>query len=355
MLFLQNKHSKMKSPRNNYITIAKALGIIMMVIGHSGCPAILGNFIYFFHMPLFFVCSGYFFNEIIDSPSLRSFYLKRIKGLYLPYLKWSVFFLILHNLFINLYIIEGHYYQFYDFIRQFIKIVMMVDYELLVRPFWFIKELFLASFLVATISLGRRYLFPTIGNMHLLFFFLFASILSKLCPLVPLIGDCSVLLFSISYYYTGIIIYKYRDQIISLNSILLLFFVIITIACYIWNDTVDMRYTTIASHLPYYILSVMGIILVFNVSIKLNHNITDKSIIYYIGNHTMPILALNLLALKIGNLIKIWIYDLPIEKLASHTIIYEYNSIFWIIYSFIGISIPLYVYFVYYNLVVSEK
>ena len=190
--------------------------------------------------------------------------------------------------------------------------------------------------------------------MQLLFFFLFASILSKLCPPVPLIGDCSVLLFSISYYYTGIIIYKYRDQMISSNSILLLFFAIITIACLIWNETVDMRYITIANHLPYYILSVMGIILVFNVSIKLNHSITDRSIIYYIGNHTMPILALNLLALKMGNLIKIWIYDLPIEKLASHTIIYEYNTLFWIIYSIIGIIIPLSLYYVYHNCIMNK-
>lgn len=43
------------------ISIAKALGIILMVVGHSGCPEILARFIYLFHMPLFFFCSGYFF------------------------------------------------------------------------------------------------------------------------------------------------------------------------------------------------------------------------------------------------------------------------------------------------------
>ena len=109
----------MKNPRNNHITIAKALGIIMMVIGHSGCPAIIGNFIYFFHMPLFFVCSGYFFNEILDKGLLQSFYIKRIKGLYIPYLKWSLFFLMIHNLLLYMYIINSHYYHIQDYIRQF--------------------------------------------------------------------------------------------------------------------------------------------------------------------------------------------------------------------------------------------
>ena len=38
-----------KSDHNNSITIAKALGIILMVIGHSGCPQTLFKFIYLFH------------------------------------------------------------------------------------------------------------------------------------------------------------------------------------------------------------------------------------------------------------------------------------------------------------------
>lgn len=339
----------MKNPRNNYITVAKALGIIMMVIGHSGCPTILGNFIYFFHMPLFFVCSGFFFNEIFEGALLKSFYIKRIKGLYIPYLKWSLLFLLLHNLLLYLLIINSHYYQVMDFIRQFLKIVMMIDYEQLVRPFWFIKELFLASLFVATLSLCRTYMFPKVGNMLLLVLFLFASILSKFCPVVPLIGDSSVLLFSITYYYTGIIFNKYKEYIILSNPILLLFFLTIIIGCFIWNNTVDMRYTTIANHLPYYMLSVLGIILIFNVSIKLNRMTSDESVIYYVGKHTMPILALNLLALKMGNLLKIWIYDLPMESLASHTVIYEYNTLFWIVYSIIGIIIPLSLYYVYHN------
>jgi predicted tellurium resistance membrane protein TerC len=40
----------------NSITIAKAIGIILMVVGHSGCPQMLSKFIYLFHMPLFFLC-----------------------------------------------------------------------------------------------------------------------------------------------------------------------------------------------------------------------------------------------------------------------------------------------------------
>ncbi|NLG15397.1 MAG: hypothetical protein GX561_14490 [Lentisphaerae bacterium] len=38
-----------------YLHIAKALGIIAMVMGHCD---LFGNFVYQFHMPLFFFISG---------------------------------------------------------------------------------------------------------------------------------------------------------------------------------------------------------------------------------------------------------------------------------------------------------
>ena len=61
----------------------------------------------------------------------------------------------------------------------------------------------------------------------------------------------------------------------------------------------------------------------------------------------MSILALNLLALRIGNFLKIEIYQLPIDKMSSHTIISEYNDYFWLLYMIIGISIPLLLNFLY--------
>lgn len=55
----------MGKERIEYIDIAKGTGIILMVLGHI--PAFSNNykfaykFIYAFHMPLFFIISGYLF------------------------------------------------------------------------------------------------------------------------------------------------------------------------------------------------------------------------------------------------------------------------------------------------------
>lgn len=335
--------------RNNYISIAKAIGIILMVAGHSGCPQVIVRFIYLFHMPLFFVCSGYFFTEIADKASLKYFFSKKIKGLYLPYLKWSLLFLLLHNVFRYFNITGSVIYQTHDYIRQFIRLVTMTDYELLIRPFWFIKELLFASVTVASFSMIRTHLFPKIGTFTLLFLSLTISLFAKFIPLIPLLGDCSLLFLSIAYFYSGVLIHKYKPSIPFTTSVLIVSFFVVMIGSILFTGTIDMRFTTAKNMFPYFILSLSGVIMVLCISKKLE-NISFKSTFYYIGNHTMPILALNLLALKLGNLIKIWIYNYPINELSSYTVIYEYNTYFWIIYTIIGISTPLLLNFLYHKL-----
>ena len=44
---------------NPSVGYLKALGILLMVLGYSGNTLHINHFIYMFHMPLFFIASGY--------------------------------------------------------------------------------------------------------------------------------------------------------------------------------------------------------------------------------------------------------------------------------------------------------
>ena len=49
--------------RNTTISIAKGIAIILMVIAHAEAPGWLCQFIFEFHMPLFFITAGFFFSK----------------------------------------------------------------------------------------------------------------------------------------------------------------------------------------------------------------------------------------------------------------------------------------------------
>ena len=92
--------------RDTTISIAKGIAIILMVIAHAEAPGWLCKFIFEFHMPLFFITAGYFFSTRYLNDE-ATFVKKRIKGLYWPFVKWALFFLVIHNWMFDIGILPG--------------------------------------------------------------------------------------------------------------------------------------------------------------------------------------------------------------------------------------------------------
>ena len=144
--------------RDTTISICKGIAIILMVIAHAEAPGWLCKFIFEFHMPLFFITAGYFFSlKYLNDEA--SFVKKRVKGLYWPFVKWSVFFLIIHNWMFDLGILNERYgnetggvthpYTWHQIQQNLWNIVTaMGGYDqFLCGAFWFFRGLFVASIL----------------------------------------------------------------------------------------------------------------------------------------------------------------------------------------------------------------
>lgn len=77
--------------RLDWLDIAKALGIILVVIAHSLPESFFKLWIYSFHMPLFFFISGIFINyNFISNESSDNFILKKIKTIFIPYFYFGI-------------------------------------------------------------------------------------------------------------------------------------------------------------------------------------------------------------------------------------------------------------------------
>lgn len=332
--------------RDNYISTAKAIGIILMVVGHSIGPNFLCRFIYMFHMPLFFFCSGFFYRVPESWYVCGHFMIRRIKGLYFPFVKWSVLFLLLHNLFyyLHFYPEDNEYYGIY-YLRDYVGhlrsiLTTMTGQEKLLDPFWFLKELLFASVIVCLLTFFIKKLSFKYKNLLLWLVLIALAVITKPGELgIPVIWNLSILFLSATFFLSGHIYRKLEDaDSYNWTSFFICMAIVFSVTL-IWNDSLDMLWYNAYSVLLYIPTALVGIFMVLSVS-NLLERYRIKRFFYYIGNHTLIILSLHLLVFKMVSFIIISIYNLPIECLAD-TYIREYNQSFWIIYVVFGISLPL--------------
>lgn len=94
---------------NNFpaIDILKGIGIILVVIGHNS-SGVLRNFIYTFHMPLFFIISGFLFSK----KNIKDYLMNSFQRLLIPYFLFLILLslpLIISTCITNKYELGGYF------------------------------------------------------------------------------------------------------------------------------------------------------------------------------------------------------------------------------------------------------
>ncbi len=309
-----------------------------MVIGHSGAPSGLAGSIYLFHMPCFFLISGYLFKEKHLNDT-KTFILKKVKGLYLPFVKWSLIFLLFHNILyhLNLY---GIKYNTSDFLSKVFHILTITGSEQLLGGFWFLKELLYASIisffvfkLLQTLKLNLK--LSTLIVCSLLFVLL-AFIQSVITFKIPTIGSKTLL--ATSYFIAGVALSKIDNTFINLDKLkvgIILFIAFIVSSFFVKGGMTEQGY----SIFPYYATSLIGSVAIIYLIKYLGEKVVN--ILDYVGKKTLYVLIFHFISFKIVSLVLIIASKAPLTKLASFPVFESTNNYSWVIYSIVGVIIPL--------------
>lgn len=129
---------------DNIFSLMKGFAIISVVIGHCSVASVEG-FVNQYHLATFYFIAGYFFNPAyLDVP--KTFIVKRIKRLYLPFMSYGLMFLLLHNVFchLGLYPADG-IYTVSDFVHNGLTILCLTSYEPFMGAMWFAPSLLMVS------------------------------------------------------------------------------------------------------------------------------------------------------------------------------------------------------------------
>lgn len=290
---------KEENVKLDYITIAKSIGIIMVVCGHiGGIYKVIGIPIfkskpneifpiYSYHMPLFIFISGYFYkSEYIYN--IKELIKKRLSTLVIPYYKWNLFYGILVTTLINLGLFKnGNKISLYNYFLE--PIFKGYQYNLN-GPSWFLISLF---FIQIAYTLIRK-LFSRNNNLDinlsLLLFFstIFINILSN-----NLLEKNSInlfftrTLFGIFFFHSGYIYKNYLEHIIRFYLPILFFVIVLKYALTLIigkNYTFSMRTMLLRdmSIIPIF-WAILGIIYILCIS-KILENIFLNNFLKYLKN-----------------------------------------------------------------------
>lgn len=346
--------------RETKFSILKAIAIICVVLSHAGISGWLFNFVFIFHVPIFFICAGYFFNTKYLTDE-RTYIVHRFKGLYLPFVRWSLFFLLIHNVLFPLGILSETYgnagggvthpYTWQQFSQHAWSIVSnMSGYDqFLCGAFWFFRALLLASigFLLMFKLLNRSAQLR--DYKHTAWGVLFITLLLITWKTTTHLNLTGVAqggyreLMGMAFMTAGFLLKQYEvcDKLnwktaLTSGTILLL------ASCFfpssmVWNP----NFTQFIS-LP--LPAIAAFVMFTYISAWIDrHPGLIKRTFAYIGEHTLYIFAFHLVAFKVVSALKVWFYDLPWEAVGGHpVVITPANNWIWVIlYLAAGVILPL--------------
>jgi len=331
--------------RDHSVSIAKALAIILMVLAHTWFSQFANRYINMFHMPLFFCMAGYCFKEkYLDN--IWKFCVRKMRGIYWPFVKWSLFFLALHNVFFNFNIysdtfgfrgVVSHPYVWSEFAEHTIQIVTSMNgYEQLLGGYWFMKSLLVASLIgFFTIKWVKE---PINGGGILLILTLFLYAIEFRIPYWDISAGH---IFAAVFFVWG---YAYRKHQLTWHQcswhIPLIILLLIPATVYWHGGFLNMD---AMRSLPYCFTALAGSLMVFSVSWFIAQtNGSIKSLLVFIGDHILDILTWHFLAFKLVSLLLVHLYNLPEKQLSEFPVI-EYLSQqgWWIMYLAVGVALPI--------------
>lgn len=342
--------------RNRKIDVVKGIGIILIVLGHSGLKQT--NFIYLFHVAIFVIASGYLYNNVcaVSLQNLKKLYIKKIKNFYLPYVVWNVIFLSLTNIFIllNIYTnntefingVEAGYnslhnqINLYEWVVGTIKILLFTGNQQLFGASWFLRVLFFVTVIYATVD----YLSNKISKRYNIYFMGFFSFLTLIVGYYLQINNI-ILKLSLPTVLSSIILFFLGTQIkkINLNKIQSVISIIVSITLLIYFNfigKVSLNENVYTNPLFLVLASISGWIVVSKFA-ECILKIKSGSFIAYIGKNSMSVLILHFLSFKLVSVFIVLMKGLPRYKLASFPVI-DISGVWWVIYTIVGVLLPVF-------------
>lgn len=198
-----------QNQRLGWVDAIKGIGIILVLVGHCNIPNV-NPYIYLFHMPLFYIISGFCWNvEKNKTITFKEFFSKKFRAYIIPYFKIAAVCFLIFG-------VSAYYFKMgftSAYIHQLIKFIFGIavysrgtpEWLPNCSPIWFLTALFVAELMFYWIMKRK----------HTLLFVIISGILGYLCFLCGKIFPWNIdnALTAVPFIYVGVVLRKYWDAV----------------------------------------------------------------------------------------------------------------------------------------------
>lgn len=350
-----------KKKRDKTIDILKGTGIVLMVAGHSGVP--FTNFVYLFHMAIFFIASGYCYNNR-KSENLQSVWKNcfgKMKSLWLPYMFWMMLFSLVHNFFvtINVYTNDERLYEYSQ--GEYVstipywgrnEIMVNIKNALVLRgesqiggALWFVAVLLEISIVYCIIDFViRKCMKGTLVWIAQGVLAICLLLVGYYChktgmTILGLSKMCSYYcLFYIGNLIKSLNLYeKKRNGIIHVGVFVVCFCILIISTHY---GSIALASNSYVNPIFLLIVSFSGWQWIYELSWMIKKLQYTSSVMICFGQNTLMIVILHFLCFKLVNYIGAMFNQWPLCSVAAFPTLFK-GGVWWIAYTVTGVIIPV--------------
>ena len=262
--------------QTSWINVLKGIGIIFVVLGHFIIPEFLHNYIYSFHMQLFFFISGYLMNLNREMYTI-DYICKKVNSLIVPFFIFNFTGIVYWN--IRTYIFQNTILPFKKNASELFCLENITGWN---EPVWFLLSLFIIEILSYILLNNKSY------NMNLIFLLsIIVGIIYNNVEDLPFQIDGAIIGFS--FFIFGYII-KDKSIIERLYKKCTFKYVIILLILSIFfsyiNGSVNMSVGNLSNSIYTYISAFSGIMLFSLLAYKIN----KSKILEFIGRNSLFIM-----------------------------------------------------------------
>lgn len=332
----------------NFWNIAKGIGILSIVLGHTCWFA--EKYVYLYHLALFFFISGYLFSEKKYGDAPFAYVASRLRNLWPRYVFFVSIFALLHNFFLSTgIVINSEVYPLRVMLVNVLNSLLFICSEEMGGSLWFIPVFILSGALFAgTVWFGRFIYNRVLKSKHIQY-----AVIAVTGLLVGAIGIFlnQNSLFLMYHAHTSFLVvplftiaYFVRINIRNFDAVLK-WYIALPFAIALWYGAtyfgwrVSLSEEMIIGPILFFIVSCSGIYVCLVMAKIILEIPIIRDYFQLIGAYSFEIMACHFLTTKLIDLIYAALIGEQ-NKVIYGTFVYAYSKECWLWYAIAGTLIP---------------